>query len=214
VWWAELAPVHDAGAIVGTVLAAAGGFESTERTPLDQLVIMTADTPTLLVLDNCEHVIDTCAELSAALLAKSSGASILATSREPLAVPGEVVWRVPSLPLSPPVREEPITAAALSQFDAVRLFADRARRARPNFSITDENAPAVAEICHRLDGIALAIELAAARCRAISVERLAAELDDRFRVLGGGTLLPRQQTLLASVEWSHQADRNKREHSF
>jgi predicted ATPase/DNA-binding CsgD family transcriptional regulator len=133
--------------------------------------------------------------------------TVLATSREPLSVPGEVVWRVPSLPL-PPVAsaDTPITAASLSQYDTVRLFVDRARRARPNFTVTDANAAAIAEVCHRLDGIALAIELAAARCRAISVERLATELDDRFRMLGGGarTVLPRQQTLLASVEWSYQ----------
>ena len=130
--------------------------------------------------------------------------SVLATSREPLGVPGEVVWRVPSLHCPGP--EVAVSVPALSQYDAVRLFLDRAHRARPSFTVDDHNAAAVAQICHRLDGIPLAIELAAARCRQSSAERIAADLDDRFRYLTGGarTVMPRQQTLAASVDWSYE----------
>ena len=109
---------------------------------------------------------------------------------------------MPSLPLPP--RDGPLAVEALSQYDAVSLFVDRARRARPSFAVDDANAAAVAEVCHRLDGIPLAVELAAARCRHLSVDRIASELDDRFHLLTGGsrTVMPRQQTLAASVEWS------------
>ena len=115
---------------------------------------------------------------------------------------GEVAWRVPSLS-SPPTGEVP-AVEVLSQYDAVSLFVDRARRARPSFVVNDDNAPAVAQICNRLDGIPLAVELAAARCRHLSSEQIAAELDDRFQLLTGGPrfVLPYQQTLAASVEWS------------
>ncbi len=127
---------------------------------------------------------------------------MLATSREQLGVEGEVAWRVPSLP-SPP-KDEPLRVDALPQYDAVTLFVDRARRARPSFAANDANAESIAQICRRLDGIPLAVELAAARCRHLNVERIASELDDRFRLLTGGsrTVMPRQQTLAASVEWS------------
>ena len=129
--------------------------------------------------------------------------TVLATSREPLGVPGEVTWRVHSL--SAPSPEAIVAVPTLAQYEAVRLFVDRARRARPTFAVTEENAPAIAQICCRLDGIPLALELAAARCRQMSVERIAAELDDRFHLLTGGarTVLPRQQTLAASVDWSY-----------
>jgi predicted ATPase/DNA-binding CsgD family transcriptional regulator len=155
-------------------------------------------------LDNCEHVIAACAELAAELLSRSAATSVLATSREPLGVPGEITWRVPSLRC--PSREQRIDVPTLSQYDAVKLFVERARRARPSFFVSDANAPAVAEICHRLDGIPLAIELAAARCRQMSAEGIAQELDDRFRLLTGGarTVLARQQTLAASLNWSHE----------
>ena len=158
----------------------------------------------LVILDNCEHLIAECAEFVVTVLAESSTVSVLATSREQLGVAGEVAWRVPSLP-SPP-RDGMLPVEALSQYDAVNLFVDRARRARPSFSVNESNAAAIAQVCHRLDGIPLAVELAAARCRHLSSEQIAGELDDRFRLLTGGSrmVMPRQQTLLASVEWSYE----------
>ena len=155
------------------------------------------------MLDNCEHLLEPCAALTAALLAQHAAVNVLATAREQLGVPGEVTWRVQSLSAPPP--ETIVALPALGQYDAVRLFIDRARRARPTFVVSEENAPAIAQICCRLDGIPLALELAAARCRQMSAERIAAELDDRFHLLTGGarTVLPRQQTLAASVDWSY-----------
>ena len=161
------------------------------------------DEASLVVLDNCEHLVHACAQVVAALLASQGSVSVLATSREPLEVPGEITWRVPSLPAPPP--EVSLAVPTLSQYEAVVLFVDRARRARPSFAVTEDNAPAIAQICQRLDGIPLALELAAARCRQMTVERIARDLDDRFRLLTGGarTVLPRHQTLAASIDWSH-----------
>ena len=155
------------------------------------------------MLDNCEHLVAGCAELVAGLLAANPSASVLATSREPLGVPGEITWRVPSLRCPSPerVRRRP-DAVAVRRRRAVR---GAGPSGRPSFAVSDANAAAIAQICHRLDGIPLAIELAAARCRQLSAERIAAELDDRFRLLTGGarTVMARQQTLAASVDWSH-----------
>jgi predicted ATPase len=144
----------------------------------------------LVVLDNCEHLLDASAELVAALLGAAQRLTVLATSREPIGVTGEAIWRVPSLSLAD---------------EAIELFADRARLARAEFAITDDNAAAVAEICRRLDGMPLAIELAAARVRALSPTDIVDSLHDRFRLLTGGsrTAVRRQQTLRASVDWSH-----------
>ena len=130
--------------------------------------------------------------------------TVLATSRAPLGVPGEVPWRVPSMSLPDEARREPIEA--LGQSDAVRLFIDRALQVRPNFAITAANAPPVAQICHDLDGIPLAIELAAARVRMLAPEQIARGLNDRFHLLTGGsrTVMPRHQTLEASIDWSHE----------
>ena len=170
----------------------------------DRLAVELGDDRSLVVLDNCEHLIDSCAGFVAELLSAAGSVAVLATSREPLGVPGEVVWRVPSLRCPGP--DQVVSVPALSQYDAVRLFMDRAQRARPSFTVDDNNAPAIAQICQRLDGIPLAIELAAARCRQTSAERIAADLDDRFRFLTGGarTVMPRQQTLAASVDWSYE----------
>ena len=144
----------------------------------------------LVVLDNCEHLLDACAALMMALLEACPGLTLLTTSREPIGVAGEVSWRVPSLSLAD---------------EAVELFSDRARRARADFEITDDNLAAVSEICRRLDGVPLAIELAAARVRALSLAEILDSLHDRFRLLTGGarTAVRRQQTLRASVDWSH-----------
>jgi predicted ATPase len=144
----------------------------------------------LMVLDNCEHLLDAAAALTTALLGGCPKLTILATSREPIGVPGELIWRVPPLSLAD---------------DAIELFTDRARHARPDFAIVGDNAAIVREICRRLDGMPLALELAAARVRALSLPEILDSLHDCFRVLTGGarTTVRRQQTLRASVDWSH-----------
>jgi non-specific serine/threonine protein kinase len=158
----------------------------------------------LLVLDNCEHVVAACAEVAETLLWSCPHLRILATSREALGIPAEVVWRVPSLSL--PVLEQLPPTSELIQYGAVRLFVERAAAVRSAFSLTDQNAPAVVAVCQRLDGIPLAIELAAARVPAMTVGQIAARLDDRFRLLtrGRGAALPRHQTLRAVMDWSYQ----------
>jgi len=204
VWWVELAPVSDPSGVGRAALAAIGAREAPGATAIHQLAAELGDQPSLLVLDNCEHLIEGCATLVAGLLGANSSIAVLATSREPLGVPGEITFRVPSLPCPSP--EQTVDAKALSKYDAVALFVERARRARPSFTLNDANAAAITQICHRLDGIPLAIELAAARGRQLSAQRIAAELDDRFRLLTGGarTVVGRQQTLAASVDWSHE----------
>ena len=203
VWWVELAAVSDAAAIGRAVLGAMGVRPDWESSRGRRVGVELGDQGSLLVLDNCEHLIAGCATFVAELLEANVAVSVLATSREPLGVPGEITWRVPSLAC--PAPERVVDVPSLSQFDAVVLFVERARRARPSFTVSEANAPSVAEICHRLDGIPLAIELAAARCRQLSAERIAAELDDRFRLLTGGarTVMARQQTLAASIDWSY-----------
>jgi predicted ATPase/DNA-binding CsgD family transcriptional regulator len=157
---------------------------------MDTLTRFVADHQMLVVLDNCEHLLDASAVLVNALLSAAAGLTLLATSREPIGVAGEVSWRVPSLSLAN---------------EAIELFTDRARHARPDFVVTNDNAEVVAEICGRLDGLPLAIELAAARVRALSLTEILDSLHDRFRLLTGGarTAVRRQQTLRASVDWSH-----------
>ncbi len=157
----------------------------------------------LLVLDNCEHLLLACAELAESLLGACPGVTILASSREGLNIPGETVWRVPSLAHPDPIRLPPL--AELAGYDAVQLFVDRAAAALSSFALTEQNAPAVAQVCHRLDGIPLCLELAAARVKALPVEAINERLDDMFRLLTGGsrTALPRQQTLRALIDWSY-----------
>ncbi|HET9601996.1 MAG TPA: LuxR C-terminal-related transcriptional regulator, partial [Acidimicrobiales bacterium] len=203
VWLVELAGVADPANVAATALAALGVHEMRGVDPMEHLAAALGDEASLVVLDNCEHLVHACAQVVAALLASQGSVSVLATSREPLEVPGEITWRVPSLPAPPP--EVSLAVPTLSQYEAVVLFVDRARRARPSFAVTEDNAPAIAQICHRLDGIPLALELAAARCRQMTVEHIARDLDDRFRLLTGGarTVLPRHQTLAASIDWSH-----------
>ncbi|MFC4035229.1 BTAD domain-containing putative transcriptional regulator [Streptomyces polygonati] len=203
VWYAELAPVSDPRTLPEAVISSLGlrdtllhtgsaaeaaiAAETKAKDPARQLADYCAGRDLLLVLDNCEHVIDAAATLTELLLASCPGVSVLATSREPLGVPGELVRPLDPLP-DPP---------------ALRLLADRGAAARPGFSVEDDPV-ACAELCRRLDGLPLAIELAAARLRSMSPRQLADRLDDRFRLLTGGsrTLLPRQQTLRAVVDWS------------
>ena len=203
VWLVPLAGLTDPGSVPEAALAAVGAHQVSGLPSAQLLSRELGAEPSLLVLDNCEHLVDECAQLVAGLLVTNQASSVLATSREPLGVPGEVTWRVPSL-AAPPV-EKTLAVSALSQYDAVRLFLDRARRACPSFAATEQNAPAIAQICYRLDGIPLAVELAAARCRQLSAQQIARELDDRFRLLTGGarTVLPRHRTLAASIDWSH-----------
>ncbi len=196
--WVDLAPLADAELVPSAIATALAVPEIAGHDLLDTVVHHLADRRVLVVLDNCEHVVSACAIAADALLSACPGVTLLATSREPLGVGGEVTYRVPSLSL-------PSNGGAIDQYEAVRLFIDRAMRAKPGFGVTNDNAPAVAQICHRLDGIPLAIELAAARVRMMTVEQVLDGLADRFRLLTGGsrTALPRQQTLEASVEWSH-----------
>ena len=190
VWYVDLAPITDPELVPVTVARALGLPDQPGRSTMDTLLRFVRDRQMLVVLDNCEHLLDASAELVVALLSGAPRLTVLATSREPIGVAGEVSWRVPSLSLAD---------------EAIELFADRARLARPGFTLTDDNATTVAEICRRLDGMPLAIELAAARVRALSLAEILDSLHDRFRLLTGGsrTAVRRQQTLRASVDWSH-----------
>ncbi len=208
VWWVELAPVADAALLPAAVLAAVGQREGTslERVPTlveasARLQETFAGRRALLVLDNCEHLVGAVAELTDDLLAHCPRLQVLATSREPLGVPGEAV--VPVGPLAVPADDDEAAATA----PVVRLFADRAAAVRPDFAVTAATLPAVLEVCRRLDGMPLALELAAARLRSLGIGQIAARLDDRFSLLTGGSrvALPRHQTLRAVVEWSWEA---------
>lgn len=203
VWFVELAPLADAALVPQAVASVLGVREAAGRPVLEALVQHVRDRRLMIVLDNCEHLVQACAELAKALLEAGAQLKLLASSREPLHVAGESAFPVPVLAV--PGRSQAITADALAQYEAVRLFAERAHAVQPAFRVTDQNAPPIAEICRHLDGIPLAIELAAARVRALSVEHIAARLGDRFRLLAGGnrTALPRQQSLRALIDWSY-----------
>jgi predicted ATPase/class 3 adenylate cyclase/DNA-binding CsgD family transcriptional regulator len=203
-WCVELAPLSDPALIEATLATAVGVRPLPGRTPLEAAVFHLAALRALVLLDNCEHVLEPCRQLVAALLRGCPDVTVVATSREPLGLGGETTWRVPSLSLPPRPAAE--TVQSLGHSDAVRLFVERAVKVRPNFAVTNDSARHVAQICQALDGIPLAIELAAARVRVLSIERIAAELADRFHLLTGGErgAVPRLQTLRASVDWSHE----------
>jgi predicted ATPase/class 3 adenylate cyclase/DNA-binding NarL/FixJ family response regulator len=190
VWYVDLAPITDPDLVPVTAARALGLPDQPGRSTMDTLLRFVRDRQMLVVLDNCEHLLDACANLVVSVLGGAPGLTLLATSREPIGMTGEATWRVPSLSLAD---------------EAIELFADRARLARPDFSLSDDTAAAVGEICARLDGVPLAIELAAARVRALSPAEILDSLHDRFRLLTGGarTAVRRQQTLRASVDWSH-----------
>jgi predicted ATPase/class 3 adenylate cyclase len=207
-WLVELAPLSDPTLVPQTVATALGVREQAGRPAMQTLQEYLRTRTLLLVLDNCEHLVAACTSLADGLLRACPNLKILATSREALGIAGETTWRVPSLSMPDPRQPgfgAAELAAALPQYEAVRLFIDRAVAVSPGFAVTNRNAPAVAQICHRLDGIPLALELAAARVRVLSPEQIAARLDDRLRLLTGGsrTALPRQQTLRALVDWSY-----------
>jgi predicted ATPase/DNA-binding CsgD family transcriptional regulator len=203
-WLVELAGLSDPAQVAEWIAAALPVPRHGSFAEPANVAAAIAARDLLLVLDNCEHLIRGCAEVAECLLRGCPDLTILATSREPLCVPGEVTLRVPSLSFPP------TSAAAkptdIAGYDAVRLFLDRAGRARPGFELTDSNAPAVADICAQLDGIPLAIELAAAGARVLTAAQIADGLHDRLGLLGGGarTAAPRQQTLQASIGWSYE----------
>ena len=202
VWFVDLAQVVDASGVTDQVLRAAGLKQDASRSLAELVGSRVLDAPALVVLDNCEHVIDAASAVAQALLAAAPGVTVLATSREPLGVSGEVVSRVPSLS----THVESSSSGTLES-DAVALFVERCGLVRPGYEPSDRDLTHITSICQRLDGIPLAIELAAARTRVMSLEEVSAGLSDRFRLLTGGgrALMPRQQTLRASVDWSYSS---------
>jgi non-specific serine/threonine protein kinase len=212
----EFAALTDPALVPSAVLGALRLREEASRPISDTLIDHLVPRPCLLVMDNCEHLLDGVAVLAESLLRACPGLRILATSRQPLGIGGETAWRVLPLTIPPATDGDSATDAlvpngssatrGLLAYESVRLFVDRAAAASPGFSLTDQNAAAVAEICRRLDGIPLALQLAAARIRAMAVEQIAARLDDRLRLLTNGsrTALPRQQTLRGTLDWSYE----------
>ncbi len=207
VWLIELAPLSDAVLVPQAIATVLGVREAPQRPLMATLVDALQTKKLLLLLDNCEHLIDACAQLAQTLLSACPQLHILATSREALNLAGETSWLVPSLALPDrmPFGRPAPTLEELAQVEAVQLFVERATAALPSFALTQANAPAVAQICQRLDGIPLAIELAAARIKVLAVEQISARLDDCFRLLtvGSRTALPRHQTLRAAIDWSY-----------
>ena len=206
VWFVELAPLRDPELVANEVVTSLGLLPSALAGPgelLEEGLCQHLRTRRLLlVLDNCEHVVEAAARLAHRALARCPDVTVLATSREVLGVPGEVVWNVPSLSMPP---EEAATAEELAGSDAVMLFCERARAAQSGFGLSDANAAAVARICRRLDGIPLGLELAAGKIRMLGAHEVAERLDDRFRLLTGGsrTAVPRHQTLRAAMDWGY-----------
>jgi serine/threonine-protein kinase PknK len=201
VWFVDLAPLVDAGAIPGTVAAALGVSATAERSVMDAIKDTLRGKRTLVVLDNCEHLLSAAAELADALLTTDDRVRLVATSREGLGIEGEHLVAIRSMSVPTGVAD----IRTVQESEAVRLFLDRAQSARRDFALTTDNASAVVEICRRLDGIPLAIELAAARVKMLSVEQIRSRLHDRFRLLTGGrSAVPRQQTLLATIQWSYE----------
>ncbi|MBC8140206.1 MAG: adenylate/guanylate cyclase domain-containing protein [Armatimonadetes bacterium] len=204
-WQVELAPLSNPTLVPQTVALALGVKEQAGQTLAQTLTDYLKPRRLLLVLDNCEHLLGSCATLVAVLLRACPQVKVLATSREPLCIAGETTYRVASLTLPSTAQAKAATPANLSQFEAVRLFIERARAVKPDFAVTNANAPSLAQLCHRLDGIPLALELAAARVRSLPVEQINDKLDSCFRLLTGGdrSALPRQQTLRALIDWSY-----------
>jgi non-specific serine/threonine protein kinase len=208
VWLAELEAVDNAAFVVEAIASALGVREEPGRPLTETLTDFLKPRSTLLLLDNCEHLVVPCAQLVQSLLRACPNLRLLATSREALGVRGEAVMRVPSLslPSRQALQAQGDLVAAVMRYEAIQLFVERATTSQPSFSVTPQNAAVVAQICLRLDGIPLALELAAARVKVLSVEQIAQRLDDQFRLLTGGsrTALPRQQTLRAAIDWSYE----------
>ena len=202
-WLVDLASMNDPALVAGTVSGVLGVKEEPDRSTISRLRAFLAHRQILLILDNCEHLVEAVAQLVRELLEGTDGLRILATSRELLGVPGEVRYEVGALSLPTPAEEG--SAVRAGNFDAVRLFVERGQIVSPEFRLTDANSSEVVQICRQLDGMPLALELAATRLKTLSPRQIAAHLDDRFRLLTGGarTALPRQQTLRAAIDWSY-----------
>ncbi len=202
VWWVELAPLSEPALVPQAVASALSVREQPGRSLTDTLLDYLRPKTLLLVLDNAEHLLSACVDLADELLRRCPHLRILATCREALRIEGESIY--PVSPLSVPSPGMLLPVVTLMQFEAVRLFIDRATAARPSFRATEQNGPAIAQICRRVDGIPLALELAAARVTALSVDQIASRLDDQFRLLTNGrrTGLQRHQTLRATMDWS------------
>ena len=203
VWFLDLAPLSDPLRVAEALVATLGVQEEGGRTLTDTLADHLRDKRTLILLDNCEQMLGAAAEVAATLLQGCAQVRMVATSREAMAIPGEMTYQVPSLPLPEPGGLAGVDAIGRS--DSVRLFVERAALVRPGFQLDAQNAPVVAEICRRLDGIPLAIELAAARVKVLATDEIRVRLDDMFRLLTGGSraTLPRHQTLRATIQWSY-----------
>lgn len=203
VWLVELASLADPALVPQAIAQILGVKEQSGQSVVKTLSEHLKNKSMLLVMDNCEHLLSVCGQLLSALLRACPSLKGLATSREALGIAGELTHRVP--PLTSPDLKQTITPESLNQYEAVRLFIERAQFHKPDFSVTSQNAPALAQLCFHLDGIPLAIELAAARVRSLSVEDINTRLDSRFRLLTGGdrSALPRQQTLRALIDWSY-----------
>ena len=203
-WLIELADSADPALLPGRIASTLGIREEVDSPLAETLIEALRPRQLLLVLDTCEHIVDACAALVQQLLAGCPQLRLIATSREPLRVRGETVWRVP--PLAVPAVPAGMSVSQLAEHEAMRLFAERAAAASPGFALSADNAAAVARLCQMLDGMPLAIELAAARVRALSIDQIAVRLADRFQLLATGdrTAPPRQQTLRAAVDWSYE----------
>lgn len=203
VWFADFAPISDPELAASDVAKVLGVNQSTDRTVDSSVVQWLRRKQLLLILDNCEHLLEAVAKLADAILHTCPGVRILATSRQPIGLAGEIVYKLPSLAV--PEKAAGLKAGEVADFGAIALFVDRAKAADLRFVLTDDNAPIVADICRRLDGIALAIELAAARVKVLSIPNLAQRLNERFKLLTSGsrTALPRQKTLGALIDWSY-----------
>jgi predicted ATPase/transcriptional regulator with XRE-family HTH domain len=216
VWLIELAPLADASSVAPTLALALGVQESPNRPLPESLVAHLKKKALLLILDNCDHVVAESAALAEGLLRGCRQLRILATSRESLRIPGEYTYRLPSLGVPTAGEAVRLSAARSAEYTAVMLFAERAQARDRRFALTDANAPIVAEICRRLDGIPLAIELAAARVKTLSLKALLEKLQQRFRILTGGdrTALPRHQTMRALIDWSYDLLTPSEQHLF
>jgi predicted ATPase/class 3 adenylate cyclase len=206
VWLVELSTLSDPALVPEAILNAVDIREEPDRAPLSTLIDALRPRHLLLVLDNCEHLISACAQIASTLLRNCPQVKIITSSREPLSIEGETLWPVSALAVPDFSRsQESLEFDKLGEFEAVQLFVERAAAVRPDFALTAENAPLVANICWRLDGIPLALELAAARVKVLPLAQILTRLDDRFRLLTGGsrTALPRQQTLGALIDWSY-----------
>jgi len=206
VWFVELADLRQPDLVVSRIAAVIGITEEAGRPLLETLGDALRPRRMLLALDNCEHLLDACAQVCRHVLASAPGLRLLNTSREPLSVAAETIWRVPPLSVAPAGADPAAAAPGAERYEAVRLFADRAAASKPGFTVGPDNVAAITAICRALDGMPLAIELAAARIRALSVEQIVARLDDRFGLLTAGdrSAAPRQRTLRAAIEWSYE----------